>query len=129
MKIVKTFIINRPNPAWYHTPFFLEELSSGTTHCSVWWNRLRAQREVNWLLFIQFLSTKSLFNIPPPVFAWNYHQAQPTVLSVGLGSDSTEVKFYDFWDIHYPPKPLLIFHLLFPHGIIIRHNPLFCLSE
>ena len=65
---------------------FWAELSSGTTHCSFHWNRLRSQRGVNCWLLIHLLSTKSSLNLPPPLFARNYHQAQLTVLSVEIGS-------------------------------------------
>ena len=37
----------------------------------------------------------NLPDIPPPVFERNYHQAQTTVLSVGIGSELREVSIAD----------------------------------
>ena len=61
-------IYYQPNPPSIFHPLFHVELSSGTTHSSVRWNRLRVQRGVNCLLLRHFLCTKSSPD-PPPTFS------------------------------------------------------------
>ena len=68
-------------------------------------------------------------DIPPPDFARNHNEAKPTFISVGVDSDIINVSIADCWDIYYLPNPPSIFQHLFSCGILIRHNPQFCLLE
>ena len=68
------------------TPCFWEELTSDKTHCYVCCNMLIDHRGVNYWFLRHLLSIKYSPDLPPHIFARNYHQAQPTVLSVGIGS-------------------------------------------
>ena len=88
--IVETVLIHQIL-SQYYTPCFRAKLSSSKTHCTICWNRLRLHRGVNWLFLRQFLSTKYSLDLPLPVFVQNYHQVQPTVMSVGVGSDLVKV--------------------------------------
>ena len=66
--IVETVLIDQPNPRLLSHPCFLAELSSGKTHSSDRWNRLRAQRGVNCWLLRQLLFIKSSPDLPPTFF-------------------------------------------------------------
>ena len=74
---------------------------SKTTHSSVHWHSLILQRGFNFWLLRQLLSTEGPSDLPPPIFAQNYHQVQPTVLYFGIVSDLREVSIADCWDIYY----------------------------
>ena len=63
------------------------------------------------------------------IMAENTHLAQPTVLSIVLGSYFREVSISDCWESFFQPDPRSIFHPLFSCKIIIRHNPQLCPLE
>ena len=56
------------------------------------------------------MNNQILPGLPPPVFAQIYHQAQPTVISIGIGSELRKVSISDFWDSYYCPNPRPISH-------------------
>ena len=86
------------------THYFQAELSSGTTHSPFHWTTLILQRGVNcWLLRQLLLTNQILAHILPPVFKPDYHQEQPTVLSVELCLYFREVSIDDCWDSSYWP--------------------------
>ena len=87
---------------------------SKITHSSVRWNRLILQRSINCWFLRQLLLPEAPPDLPPPVFAQNYHQAQSTVLSVGICSDLIEVSIANFWGSYYRPTEQILPDILPP---------------
>ena len=92
------------------------------THSSVLPHIIRLQRGVNLWLLIKLLLTESPSNIPPPIFARNYHQAQPTGMSVGTVSDLREVSITDCWDSHYQPTDKILPNITLPDFVHNYHQ-------
>ena len=90
-------------------------------HSSVCWYRRRLQRGFNFWPLRQKLLTKYPSNLPPPVFARNCHQSQPTFLYVVIGSYLIEVSIADFWDSYYQPTNQILPNLP-PHDIARNYH-------
>ena len=95
---------------------------SKRNHSYVRWYMLRLHRGVNFWLLRQLLLPEYLSNLPPPIFARNYHQAQPTVLSVFIGSDLREVSIDDCWDSYYRPTDQILPDIPTPYFVWNHHQ-------
>ena len=92
---------------------------SKRTHSYVRWYMLRLHRGVHFWLLRQLLLPEYLFGLPPPIFARNYHQAQPTVLSVVIGSDLRGVNWWLLRQLLPTDRP----------NPAQSPNPLFCVES